>query len=231
MIRHRASRSRTGESGDSLSAAQGVDVRHIILPTPGARVDKNGEVVYRLQDDGVVIDGPASVRVLQGSNAAMALALVLAQERFVNQRLVIEGTETFGTQAAHSAGKRGLDVSFADECLERLRQAAGAGNGKARGQADIESYILACNKLHEQLTDIPEHRRWTAGDAGTVLYRGRRRFQDGSEAVLLERDLLLLVMPVTARQAAKAAGWKLGSAVNVDPRGRFISSSRGSRRS
>lgn len=232
VLRHRARRSRAAESGDSLSAAQGVDdAKHVILPTPDAQVEKDGDVVYRLQDGGVVIDGPASVRVLRGSNGAMALALVLAQERFANQRLVIEGTETFGARAAHAAGEQGLDVSFADERLERLRQAAGSGSDKARGQPDIESYILARNKLHAQVADIPEHRRWTAADAGAVLYRGRRRYQDGSEAVLLQRDRLTLVMPVSPAQAAKAAGWKLGTSINVDSRGRFVSSSRGSRRS
>jgi MobA/VirD2-like, nuclease domain/TraI-like middle domain/TraI-like C-terminal domain/Large polyvalent protein-associated domain 7 len=229
VIRHRASRSRAGESGNSLSVARGVDARHILLPTPDAQVDKNGDVVYRLQDGGLVVDGPASVRVLQDSHGAMALALVLAQERFADRRLVIEGTKTFGAKAAHIAGEQGLGVSFADERLERLRQAA--GSGKARGQADIESYILARNKLHEQLTDVLEHRRWTAADAGTVLYRGRRRFQDGSEVVLLQRDRLMLVMPVTVAQAAKAAGWRSGSPIDVDSRGRFVGSSRGSRRS
>ena len=229
VIRCRASRSRAGEKGDALSAAEGFDAQHIIIPTSDAQVAKNGEVVYRLKDGGVVIDGPTSVRVLHNSNGAMALALVLAQERFTNQRLVIEGTETFGSMAAHTAGEQGLDVSFADERLERLRQAAGLGSGKARGQVDIESYILARNKLHGKLTGVPEHRRWTAADEGTVLYRGRRRFQDGTEAVLLQRGQLMLVMPVSAAQAAKAAGWRLGASVDVDSRGRFVSSSRGRR--
>jgi hypothetical protein len=73
VIRYRAHRSRTGESGDSLSATRRVDARHVILPTPIAQVDKNGDVVYRLRDGWVVIDGPASVRVLRGSDGAMAL--------------------------------------------------------------------------------------------------------------------------------------------------------------
>jgi hypothetical protein len=231
VIRHRPRRSGTGGDGDSLSAEQAVDTRHVILPKPRPQVDKSGDVIYRLQDGGVVIDGPVSVRVLHGSSGAMALALALAQERFVSQRLVIEGTETFGDKVAHAAGETGVDVCFADERLERVRQAAGSGRGRAQGQADIESYIVARNKLHEQLTDVPEHRRWTAADAGTVLYGGRRRFQDGSEAVLLQRDQLILVMPVSAAQAAKAAGWRLGSSINVDSRGRFVSSARGSRRS
>lgn len=229
VLRYRGRRSRPGESGDLLSAAQAMDARHIIVPTPGAKVDKNGDVVYRLQDGGVVVDGSTSVRVLQGSHGAMAFALELAQERFAHQRLVIEGTETFGAKVAHTAGEQGLEVSFADERLERLRQMA--GSGKARGQVDIESYILARNRLHEQLGDVLEHRRWTAPDAGTVLYKGRRRFQDGWEAVLLQRDRLMLVMPVTLAQAAKVAGWRLGTTVEVDSRGRFVGSSRGSRRS
>jgi hypothetical protein len=208
-----------------------VEPRHVVIPTLDAQVDKSGDVVYRLPDGGVVIDGPASVRVLQGSNRAMSLALMLAEERFANQRLVIDGTESFGAKAAHTAGEQGLDVAFADERLEQLRQVARSGGGKVRGQADIDSYILARNKLHEQLTDIPEHRRWTAADAGTNVYRGRRRFQDGSEAVLRQRDQLMLVMPVSVAQAAKAGGWRVGSPVNVDSRGRFVSTSRGSRRS
>lgn len=230
VIRHRA-RFVACERGDSLSAEQGAKTTNVILPALEPQVDKNGDVVYRLRDGGLVIDGSASVRVLQGSDGAMALALALAQERFANQRLVIEGTETFGPKVAHAAGEQGLDVCFADERLERLRQAAGSVSKKVKGEADLESYIASRNKLHEQLADVPEHRRWTTGDAGIVLYAGRRRFQDGSEGVLLQRARLMFVMPVSAAQAAKAAGWKLGTPISVDSRGRFVGSSRGSRRS
>jgi len=142
VIRHRTRYSRAAASGDSLSAVQAADdSKHVILPTADAHVEKGGDVVYRLKDGGVVVDGPASVRVLRGSCGAMSLALVLAQERFANQRLVIDGTETFGAWAAHAAGEQGLDVSFADERFERLRQAAGSASEKARRQPDIESYI------------------------------------------------------------------------------------------
>jgi hypothetical protein len=229
ILRSRARRSAEGEGGDRVIAAKGADARHILLPAQSARLDKHGDVVYRLQDGGVVIDSAASVRVLHGSKMAMALALVLAQERFAKQRLLIEGTDEFGTKAAQAAADHGIEVSFADERLERLRREAGSHSAWPREQANMGSYIAARNKLREQVNSISEHRRWTSSDVGAFVYKGRRRFDDGSEAVLLQREQLIFVMPVTSNQAAKASTWKVGSSTNVDSRGRFVSATRGPR--
>jgi hypothetical protein len=140
----------------------------------------------------------------------------------------VDGSAEFRASLARTAGEKGLAVQFADAAMEETRQmAAGARGAKAPEQpqaakSGVESYITERNELRERLSDIHYHRKWSPEDSGPAVYKGRRRFADGSEAVLLERNQAVLVMQVTKAQAAKAAGWKVGQVVNTDQRGRFV---------
>jgi hypothetical protein len=63
-------------------------------------------------------------------------------------------------------------------------------------------------------------------DAGEARYEGRRRFADGSEAVLLRRGEDMLVLDVSGAQAAKASAWAIGQTINIDTQGRILSGAR-----
>ncbi len=63
-------------------------------------------------------------------------------------------------------------------------------------------------------------------DAGEARYEGRRRFADGSEAVLLRRGEDMLVLDVSGAQAAKASAAPIGRTINIDTQGRILSGAR-----
>ena len=91
-------------------------------------IRRDGRVVYRVTDGGVVSDEAAQVRVPQPTTAAAFLALSLAADRFGARPLIVNGTDGFRSQVAAVAGLEGLSVTFADPALERQR---------VRGRAEI----------------------------------------------------------------------------------------------
>lgn len=91
----------------------------------------------------------------------------------------------------------------------------------------IHRWIEKRNSQRSQISSIPYNRLWTPQDAGRASYEGRRRMEDGSEVLLLKRGNELLVKPSGPRVVAKAARWKVGQAVTLDARGRFIDRSKG----
>lgn len=109
------------------------DIVHVHLK-PIVRSD--GRVIYRVADGGVVMDEAKHVRVSQVTAGSAWLALSLAQERFGDRPLVVNGTEDFRRQVAELAGIGGLRVTFADETIEqqallaRARQRHGPERGR-----------------------------------------------------------------------------------------------------
>jgi hypothetical protein len=87
-------------------------------------VRRDGRVIYRVGDGGLVCDERQQVRVNQVTAGAAFLALTLAADRFGNRPLNVQGTEDFRKQVTQLAGTQGLGVSFADAGLERQRQRA-----------------------------------------------------------------------------------------------------------
>ena len=86
------------------------------------RTMRNGAVLYRVQDGGVVVDEARQVRVEELSAHAAFLALSLAAERFAGQALIVEGSSEFKAQIAAMAAAHKLDARFADPALEAERQ-------------------------------------------------------------------------------------------------------------
>jgi hypothetical protein len=84
-------------------------------------IRRDGRVIYRVKDGGLVSDEAKQVRVPQPTAAATFLALTLAADRFGHRPLVVRGTEDFRKQVAELAGAKGLQVQFADQALERQR--------------------------------------------------------------------------------------------------------------
>jgi hypothetical protein len=107
-----------------VEAEEVADVRHIILPQLRPVVRRDGRVIYRAADGGVVTDEARNVRVDQVTAGATLIALSLAAERFGHRPLVVRGTDEFRFQAAMLAGRDGLNIAFSDQGLERRRVAS-----------------------------------------------------------------------------------------------------------
>jgi hypothetical protein len=118
----RSRQRRTQRLGDEiLTAADAGQARHIVLQHLRPAIRRDGRVIYRVTDGGMVSDEAARVRVPQLTTAAAFLALSLAADRFGARPLVVNGTEAFRSQLVSVAGIEGLSVTFADPALERQR--------------------------------------------------------------------------------------------------------------
>lgn len=99
-----------------------------------------------------------------------------------------------------------------------------AGKTPESVSLDVTKWIAERNKTRDRVSSIDYTRLWSPSDAGKVIYQGRRRMEDGSEVLLLKRGDEMLVKPSSARVVAKASKWRVGRAVQLDGRGRFIES-------
>jgi len=104
-----------------LTAENADQARHIVHSHMKPAVRRDGRVIYRVTDGGIVSDEAAHVRVTQPTAAAAFLALSLAVDRFGRRPLIVKGTEAFRSQVATVAAIEGMQVSFADPELERAR--------------------------------------------------------------------------------------------------------------
>ena len=213
-----------------LTVADADAARHIVYDRLRPKAGKDGALVYRVEDGGVVSDEATRVRVTEVTAGAAFLALSLADDRFRGQALVVEGTDAFKAQVAQLAAMKGLEVRFADPELERERAQLTDRITQAEGSTSLADFISRRNRKREAVTSMDHTRLWTASDAGPVVYQGRRRLQDGAGVVLLHRGGETLVKPVTPAQAAKASTWRVGQTVELDSRGRLLSPSRGRKR-
>jgi Large polyvalent protein-associated domain 7 len=106
-----------------LLTAEDVEAaKHIIHPHLKPTTLRNGDVVYRLKDGGVVEDSAQAVHVPQVTEAATLLALTLADERFKDKRLIVKGSTEFKIQVAEQSVLKGLTVKFADDEMDKAQQ-------------------------------------------------------------------------------------------------------------
>lgn len=118
-----------------LQAADAGEARHVLHQYLRPAVRRDGRVIYRVDDGGLVSDEAKAVRVSQVTAGAAFLALTLAADRFGPRPLTVQGTEDFRRQVAQLAGIKGLGVTFADAALERQRRgSAGHANAVDLGQ-------------------------------------------------------------------------------------------------
>lgn len=126
VLRSRDARQRR-LAANLLTAADAHAARQIVFAHLTPRARKNGTMVYHLEDGGVVADETRQVRVEQVTAGACILALLLANERFPGQPLIIEGTDEFKGQVMQVAARFGLASRLADalEAPPRTRPAPG----------------------------------------------------------------------------------------------------------
>jgi hypothetical protein len=120
---------------DVLTAEDADRARHIVHGHMRPAVRRNGRVIYRVADGGIVSDEADQVRVPQPTAAATVLALSLAADRFGARPLIVGGTDTFRKGVVKAADISGLSIVFADPALEQLRARQ---NGQTQG-ADEQS--------------------------------------------------------------------------------------------
>ena len=119
-LRNRQQRAERIEN-DLLTAEDAEDARHVVHQHLRPAIRRDGRVVYRVTDGGLVVDTAREIQVTQSTAAATFLALELAADRFGSRPLVVKGTEAFRLQVAELAGAKALGVQFADPALERQR--------------------------------------------------------------------------------------------------------------
>jgi len=101
----RSRQRRTQQLADKvLTAADADQARHIVHQHMRPAVRRDGRVIYRTEDGGLVSDEARQVRVPQTTTAAAFLALSLASERFGHRPLVVNGSDEFRNQVARVAG-------------------------------------------------------------------------------------------------------------------------------
>ena len=104
-----------------LTAENAAKAKHVIHQHMKPAIRRDGRVIYRVSDGGMVSDEADQVRVPQSTTAAAFLALSLAADRFGARPLVVKGSDEFRKQLATVAAIEGMSVTFADPALERQR--------------------------------------------------------------------------------------------------------------
>lgn len=77
-----------------------------------------------------------------------------------------------------------------------------------------EKYIKERNDRRKNTFDIPEHKRYTVKETGSMTYAGQRNI-DGQALVLLRQKDHILVLPVDDDAAKRLEKIRLGASVSV----------------
>ena len=116
-----------------IEAENAEEARHILYRHLRPAVRRDGRLIYRTTDGGIVSDEARRVRVSEPTAGAVFLALSLAADRFGHRPLMVLGTDEFRGQVAKLAAIEGLNVRFSDGVLEKQRLSM--RNDRARGVA------------------------------------------------------------------------------------------------
>jgi len=130
-----------------LQAQDAEDARHIVYQHLRPAVRRDGRVIYRTADGGIVSDEARSIRVNEVTTGAAFLALSLAADRFGHRPLTVNGTQDFRMQVAKLAGIEGLNIRFSDDSLEQHRALAQNAH-KNRVEHDRGDAHTIDNKLY-----------------------------------------------------------------------------------
>lgn len=236
--------------GDLLTAEHADRARAVIMQSMKPAARRNGVMTYRTADGGMVIDRKTHIQAQKATAGAALVALTLAAEKFAGQSLIVEGTDAFKADVARLAGLHQIKVTFQGVGMEAVRQTAAAeaatptrpaqtagvvapkevAQGPQKGAEKptdaVTAWIDKRNSDRDKISSIDYHRKWEGKDAGAATYQGRRRMDDGSEVLLLQRGEEILVKPASSAVVAKASKWKVGRAVQLDTRGRLIDNTR-----
>jgi hypothetical protein len=106
-----------------LTAPTTTAARVVVMKGARAQTRKNGDVVYSLSDGSRVRDTAAGIHAGGGSLRSTFAALLLAEQRYSGQPLIVEGNADFRARVAELAGRHALRVAFQDPEIEKARLA------------------------------------------------------------------------------------------------------------
>lgn len=200
------------------------DITTVVLPSHPYQVDQRGNVHYTVADGGTVIDKTSGIEVDKITQEAAFLALSLASSRFAGRPLVVSGEDSFKQRLIACVIERGLDIHFSDPKMEQKCQKKQTIFNDmppvVRVSQALLAYVDARNQLRERIPSIKLHRLWRAEDAGEFVYQGTRKLADGSEAIILEKEGIMLVKPVN--RMMQPTKMKIGQVLTLDKKGRHI---------
>lgn len=119
---------------DLLASTDPAAVKHVLKQLLRPQVRGDGTVIYRAPDGGIVADEAREIRVPKATDAALAVALSLARERFNEKPIAVQGSDVFRERIAEMAGEKGVRVTFRDARLEAMRQSASRRRESERGR-------------------------------------------------------------------------------------------------
>lgn len=218
---------RRPKKGAERFAFMGNDQGQIFTPLK-PDVQANGDVLYtvsgaRIRDTG------KQLRLDADKDGDLASAVRLAREKY-GDHLTVDGDEKFKAAVVEAAVSSGQSVTFADPDMERRRQVLEQmKDAKQQGEKEqaqekaqerqIRAWIEKRNETREKTCDILEHKRFTESDAGAAIYKGSRKISEGFTVGLYEKSGVMLVSPLTERQAAKFRRQAVGTPVRLNKRG------------
>jgi hypothetical protein len=109
----------------------------------------------------------------------------------------------------------GVEQQGAERNNALRRSVSGAG---LIVSVEVDKYIAEREEKRLRGINVPMHRRYSEGDAGTLSFAGLRRV-DGTALLLLKRDDVVCVLPVDEPMAARLQCLSIGDAVSVGESG------------
>jgi len=109
----------------------------------------------------------------------------------------------------------GVEQQGAERNNALRRSVSGAG---LIVSVEADKYIAEREEKRLRGINVPMHRRYSEGDAGTLSFAGLRRV-DGTALLLLKRDDVVCVLPVDEPMAARLQRLSIGDAVSVGESG------------
>lgn len=81
-----------------------------------------------------------------------------------------------------------------------------------------DKYIAERERMRQKVSDIPKHRPYHQGDAGTVQFTGIRQI-DGEILALLKKDHQIIVLPIDIAMARRMKRLSVGDNVKLTSTG------------
>jgi hypothetical protein len=202
-------------AGDRSEAA-----RALIMAELKPQTLANGHIVYRLRDGGKVVDDGAGIKIEKDSHVAIALTLGIMAGRSPSREVVISDPQH--QQAMIEAAARDkLNLRFADPSHEKERQRLIEVCERDDAAIAAAGFIARRNEARATRAEIPPHRLWNEGDAGSLPFEAVLALGEGFSALMVRKDAELLVLPLTAAEAGVSAARPAGGTVEISRDGRI----------
>lgn len=213
-------RSRAGKpKGKEKQAFEGEDNAKV-FPELHPEIQKNGEVLYTINKT-PVRDTGSQLKLDDTTQEDLIKVLRLAREKY-GDHLKIEGTDNFKKAVVQAAAASGQPVTFEDAAMQKrfelITELKGIEEGAKQKQAVVDEWIKDRNKT-AQNANMLKHKLFDEKDGGQAVYKGSRNLKDGVKVALYSKNEVMLVVPISDRQAARYRRERVGTEVTLDKRG------------